>query len=101
MATEALTADDFYARQMGSNVLDMAIRDPESWLMDVSTPWLDCPAREPCQALFFPPSRSQLSRAPEAISRQLRGMGEAAAPVAAWGWWVPGEPSGRLEKGVG
>ncbi|XP_074738189.1 uncharacterized protein LOC141948977 [Strix uralensis] len=34
VATEALTADDFYARQMGSNVLDMAVRDPESWLMD-------------------------------------------------------------------
>ncbi|CAN0231845.1 unnamed protein product [Bubo scandiacus] len=34
VATEGPTADDFYARQMGSNVLDMAVRDPESWLMD-------------------------------------------------------------------
>ncbi|XP_050770338.1 uncharacterized protein LOC127028673 [Gymnogyps californianus] len=35
VAIEALTADDIYDRQMGSNVLDMAMSDPASWLMDV------------------------------------------------------------------
>ena len=84
VAIEALTADDIYDRQMGSNVLDMAMSDPASWLMDVSALWLDCPAHEPCQALFFPRSLTQLSRAPDAISRQQRGMGRAAVSVAAW-----------------
>ncbi|KAM6225537.1 maestro heat-like repeat-containing protein family member 7 [Spheniscus humboldti] len=32
---EALTADDIYDRQLGSNILDMAMRDPASWLTDV------------------------------------------------------------------
>ncbi|KAK4805353.1 hypothetical protein QYF61_003438 [Mycteria americana] len=35
VAIQALTADDIYDRQMGSNVLDMAMRDPPSWLTDV------------------------------------------------------------------
>lgn len=65
MAIEALTADDSYDRQMGSDVLDMAVTDPASWLTDVGALWLDCPAREPCLALFSPPSLTQLSRAPQ------------------------------------
>lgn len=39
-------------------MLDEAMNDPDSWLADVSGLWLDCPAREPCQGLFFPPSLS-------------------------------------------
>ncbi|KAK4805597.1 hypothetical protein QYF61_016447 [Mycteria americana] len=97
VAIQALTADDIYDRQMGSNVLDMAMRDPPSWLTDVSALWLDCPAREPCQALFFPPSLTPLSGAPEAISGQQRGMGRAAVSVAAWAmaalqWQHPPHP---------
>lgn len=84
MAIEALTAGDIYDRQMGSNILEMAVRDPASWLTDVSALRLDCPAHEPCQALLFPPSPSQLSGAPEAILRQQRGTGRAAVSVAAW-----------------
>ncbi|KAK4805598.1 LOW QUALITY PROTEIN: hypothetical protein QYF61_016448 [Mycteria americana] len=97
VAIQALTADDIYDRQMGSNVLEMSMRDPPSWLTDVSALWLDCPAREPCQALFFPPSLTLLSGAPEAISGQQRGMGRAAVSVAAWAmaalqWQHPPHP---------
>ncbi|CAN0308514.1 unnamed protein product [Bubo scandiacus] len=35
VAIEALMADDVQDRQMGSDVVDMAVRDPASWLMDV------------------------------------------------------------------
>ncbi|CAM9814348.1 unnamed protein product [Bubo scandiacus] len=35
VAIEALTADDVLDRQMGSDVVDVAVRDPASWLMDV------------------------------------------------------------------
>lgn len=83
MAIEALTADDAYDRQMGSDVLDTAVRDPASWLTDVSALWLDHPAFEPCQALFLPPSLAQLSRAPEAVSRQQREMGSGFS--GSWG----------------
>ncbi|XP_074994748.1 uncharacterized protein LOC142076326 [Calonectris borealis] len=35
VAIEALTVDDICDRQMGSNILDMATRDPASWLTEV------------------------------------------------------------------
>ncbi|CAM9151019.1 unnamed protein product [Bubo scandiacus] len=35
VAIEALTADDVHDRQMGSDVVDMAMGDPTSWLTDV------------------------------------------------------------------
>ncbi|CAM9983003.1 unnamed protein product [Bubo scandiacus] len=35
MAIEALTADDVHNRQMGRDIVDMAVRDPASWLLDV------------------------------------------------------------------
>ncbi|XP_026723116.1 maestro heat-like repeat-containing protein family member 7 [Athene cunicularia] len=35
VAIEALTADDASDRQMGSDIVDMAVRDPASWLMNV------------------------------------------------------------------
>ncbi|XP_074930908.1 uncharacterized protein LOC142048165 [Phalacrocorax aristotelis] len=35
VAIEALTADDSYDRELGSEVLDTAVRDPASWLTDV------------------------------------------------------------------
>ncbi|CAM9149990.1 unnamed protein product [Bubo scandiacus] len=35
MAIEALTADDVHDMQMGSDIVDMAVRDPASWLVDV------------------------------------------------------------------
>lgn len=73
VAIQALTADDIYDRQMGSSVLAMAMREPASWLTDVSALWLDCPAHEPCQALFLLPSLTQLAQAPEAIPGSREG----------------------------
>ncbi|XP_026722916.1 uncharacterized protein LOC113490593 [Athene cunicularia] len=35
MAIESLTADDVQDRQMGRDIVDTAMRDPASWLMDV------------------------------------------------------------------
>ena len=48
MAIEAMTADDVHDRQMGSDVVDMAVRAPASWMSDVSAPWLDCPSVSRC-----------------------------------------------------
>jgi len=43
-------------------MLDKAMKDPASWLMDVSVLWLDCPALHPCQALFCLPLHPSLPK---------------------------------------
>ncbi|XP_040399776.1 uncharacterized protein LOC121063421 isoform X2 [Cygnus olor] len=39
-------------KQWAKFMLEVAVRDSASWLMEVSSPWLDCPALEPFQALL-------------------------------------------------
>ena len=99
-AIEAMTDASISDAEGASSMLDEAMKDPNSWLTDVSGPWLDCPAQEPFQGLFFPPSRPPSLPAPflspsrppsippsqaEALLSQQRGMGRAAVPVAAAG----------------
>nr|XP_047912273.1 uncharacterized protein LOC125181520 isoform X4 [Anser cygnoides] len=38
--------------QWAKFMVEVAVRDSASWLMEVSSPWLDCPAPEPFQALL-------------------------------------------------
>ena len=52
MAIEAMRDSSIYEKEAASNTLDGIMRDPDFWLADVSGLWLDCPALEPCQALF-------------------------------------------------
>lgn len=49
-------------KQVPSGMLDVAMKDPDFWLTDVSALELDCPDLQPCQALFLPPSFPHKSR---------------------------------------
>lgn len=49
-------------KQVPSGMLDVAMKDPDFWLMDVSALELDCPDLQPYQALFLPPSLPHKSR---------------------------------------
>lgn len=49
-------------KQVPSGMLDVAMKDPDFWLTDVSALELDCPDLQPYQALFLPPSLPHKSR---------------------------------------
>lgn len=53
---EVMTETTVFDKMVAQHILEVAMRDPDFWLMDVSGLWVDCPAFQPCQALFFCPS---------------------------------------------
>ena len=57
MAIEAMTDSSIYDKEEASSILHVAMREPASWLVEVSGLWLPCPGLEPfsrCSSL--PPS---------------------------------------------
>ena len=47
MAIEAMRDSSIYDKEEASSILDVAVREPASWLTEVSGLWLPCPAL-PC-----------------------------------------------------
>ena len=79
-AIEAMTDASISDKEGASSMLDEAMKDPNFWLTDVSGLWLDCPAHEPFQGLFFPPSIP--SSLPAGLRRdEARGRPPEQEPV--------------------
>jgi len=55
---EAMRDSSFFDRKEARNMLEVVMENPDFWLADVSGLWLCCPALQPWQALFLPPSPS-------------------------------------------
>jgi len=55
---EAMRDSSIFDQEAARNMLEVVKEDPGFWLADVSGLWLRCPALQPWQALFLPPSPS-------------------------------------------
>lgn len=54
-AMEVMTETTVFDKMVGEHILEVAMGDLDFWLTDVTGLWMDCPAFQPCQALFFCP----------------------------------------------
>lgn len=85
-AMEVMTETTVFDKMVAGHILEVARRDPGFWLTDVIGLWLIAlpfsPIRQ-CSSVhpFLP--KTQVSQAPEATLRQLRGMERAAEDIAA------------------
>jgi len=55
---EAMRDSSIFDQEAATDMLEVVMEDPDFWLVDVSGLWLRCPALQPWQALFLPPSPS-------------------------------------------
>ncbi|KAK4809451.1 hypothetical protein QYF61_014794 [Mycteria americana] len=90
VAVEAMTDSSIYDKEEASSILHVAMREPASWLTEVSGLWLPCPALEPfsrcsCLPPCFPPSLPNPGASGTILShfKPQSRMGRAAVSEAA------------------
>lgn len=99
-AIEAMTDASISDKEGASSMLDEAMKDPNSWLTDVSGLWLDCPAHEPFQGLFFLPSLPPIL--PSSLPPPSIPPSQAEASREGWeGQWFQWQQLGKWLRSSG